>query len=362
MDYIKYKHKYKDQVIDFLSEHLGLGKKKRREKFEWRYVSNPYTESPLVYLAIEDDKIVGIRGYVVQKYALKDKKYFFAIPTSTLVHPKYRRQGIFTNLTNFASDNIRNRDEIDLFMSLSSNEKSSSGNIKAGYEPIGRRKKSYYLSFINSLKSNALEKSDEELPLEFFNKEKSFKVTDQLKPSEISELMNTYSNEEKLMHVIDSEFYEWKFGESPYESFFICCYEGTDLRGYIGLEKRSLSLYSFHKFDFYMIKEFGYLEESVLEGMLKILKNNLSISAIMAYMFTRRDEEISIFEKNGFSADKISLKLLHKIFPTGRILDSHLPGALIKPVSEEFNESDLTVEGKDLTDPKNWSLFHIDVN
>jgi hypothetical protein len=65
----KYRPDYKQSLIDFLKYKWNdLDECERKQRFEWRYLQNPYQKKPYVYLAVDNDTVVGFRGAVTQLF------------------------------------------------------------------------------------------------------------------------------------------------------------------------------------------------------------------------------------------------------------------------------------------------------
>jgi len=348
----RYSPEYKEQVLNLLSYHWGdLNSEERRKRFEWRYENNPYTESPFCYLAFDGENLIGFRAFVAQKFKLQGKSYYFGTPADAIVHIDYRRQGIFSNLTEFAFEDMVENEKLDFFLSLSSNVKSTKGNIKAGFEPFGKRDKLYSISFLKMFK-NLLKSSHIQTPILFNKNEVKIEITDKLRAKEISRFMQESIEECKITNVRDEEFYRWRFSNSPKDYIFIYITKDDDLVGYLSIDNSNEKIIS--------IMEYGYLKLSYLEELIKELLKNTSAPYIFAYVFTRSDEEQKILSKSGFRDRKDWLiKLLKNM---NFIVKEEKPGALIKPISKNIKEEDFFLNGKDVRDPDNWSLFKSDVH
>jgi GNAT superfamily N-acetyltransferase len=82
---------------------LTFGSKNGADYWKWQYIQNPLTEYiPEVTVAVDGTKIVGIRPFMLHELWLGDKKILAAQHCDTLVHPDYRRQGIFNRMGKFA--------------------------------------------------------------------------------------------------------------------------------------------------------------------------------------------------------------------------------------------------------------------
>ena len=90
-----------EQLVDLFS--LTFGGKDGADYWNWQYIQNPLTKYiPEVTVAVDGNKIVGIRPFMLHELWLGDKKIIAAQHCDTLVHPDYRRQGIFNRMGKYA--------------------------------------------------------------------------------------------------------------------------------------------------------------------------------------------------------------------------------------------------------------------
>jgi len=361
-DLRKYQPKFKEQLIDFLGtgmSWLELSKKERMELFEWKYEKNPYTEKPLCFLALHDDKVVGHRGFVVQKFQLKKNEHLFAIPGDSMVHTDYRRLGIFSDLVEFSNRDIIYNSDVDLFLSLSTTKATTEATKRYGYVPVGERKKLYRFSIKNIFKYRYNDGIDLN---ETFSSKKTgntVEVTDELKKEAIIDLMDISTKEEMLTNLRDEQFYKWRFEECPNEQVFIYFWNGNELEAYVSLEKDNFRFYGLD-IDYYSILEYGYTDIKIFEEMIDTLVRRLSLPFVMSYVFTRDKKERSVLKDYGFKGS--GSYMINSLQKRGLLDEEDLPGILIRPTSDELSEGDFYLNDTDVRSDKNWSLFWSDVH
>lgn len=365
VDYVRYEHDFKDDAIDFLAEYIpGVPRDERRKLFEWVYENNPFTDKPLNYLALEGERIVGFRGFIPQRFKVNGKTFIVIIPTNGTIHPDHRRKGVFTELSNYSLQDISNIDEIKLILSLSPNKAAVGALTKAGYIPLGIREKLYLFSTLKIMRNSPLKKMETEGSFVTVNgPDLRTEFTREPRIKGISELIASVSSGEKIENVRDTLFYEWRFVQSPHDTFFLYCMDGDELVGYMALERHDITFRSIMDLHYYMILEYGYVQMKHLECMIDTIKNKLNLNGVMAFMFTRGNEERTTFIKHRFKEpDMMILKFLSGAFDISRILDVDLPGAMIKPVTEKDGDRGFVLYGKDTRKVENWSIFRSDVH
>ncbi|KYC45241.1 MAG: hypothetical protein APG12_01696 [Candidatus Methanofastidiosum methylothiophilum] len=348
----KYKKEHKPDLIKFLAYfYKTLNYETRKKLFVWRYESNPYINSPFIYLAFDGKKIIGFRAFVIQKFILKDKKFLLGTPADAVVHPQYRRKGLFSKLTEYAIDDMDKNSNIRFLVSLSANSASEAGNIKLGFVPIGKRKYVYKISLSNTLKSiyrnNRFQKRDISI-----GKNIKIEISKELRSDDISKLMNNFLNKNKIRNLKDDKFYNWVFGSSSNDYIYVYYIKNDVLLGYICLEKKSRLLYS--------LVEYGYTQQHIIKQLIEVISKEISIPFLRLYIFTKDNKEKSLFFDCGFRGENdILMKFLKKM---NLLIIEDGAGMLIKPVSRDVNNNKFCIDGIDTRSPSNWCLFSSDIH
>jgi len=353
----RYEPNFKDQLIDLGKDMVwaDLSKKEAKERFEWKYEKNPYTETPLCYLALDGEKVVGHRGFVVQNFELSGTNYLFGTPGDSMVHPNYRRQGIFSNLVDFSNDDIIENSNIDLFLSLSTTRATTKATKKYGYVPVGKREKLYRFSFKNIIKNRY--EGGLDLDKIITSDNYHIEVTDVLKEEYIVGLMKESVGQERLSNLRDERFYQWRYEECPSDQTFVYLWDKNQLVGYLSMDKDIFSFFNLN-LDYYSILEYGYIDIEHFEKLIEIITENLPF--IMSYIFTRKKEEISILKDKGFKGSESYL--INTFQKRGLLDEEDLPGILVRPATKEINENGFHINDKDTRSENNWELFWSDVH
>jgi len=157
-----------------------------------------------------------------------------ATPSDAIVHPEIRRKGIFTQLTLHSIEELENR--FDYFISTSSNEQSTPGNIKLGWYNLKTKiytKKiclhplQYFLRYhiLNKTikhkivnESNILKKKLHSIPS--YGTECFIKVYNNPNLEEMKCLNKPFHNH-ILYQYYPIDYFKWRFISSPYQYLYI---------------------------------------------------------------------------------------------------------------------------------------------
>ena len=105
---VKYDPSFKGQTLA-LQDHLWGGFARRNKAyFEWKFEQNPYLADTNIYLAIHQNKVVGMRGMFGGKWALGPDIPELVIPLSsdTVIAPEHRKFGLLEKLSTFAAKDL----------------------------------------------------------------------------------------------------------------------------------------------------------------------------------------------------------------------------------------------------------------
>lgn len=97
------------QVVHLQKHMWGGSSSIRADYLDWKYHSNPYIEQPLIYVAMHDQQVVGMRGMFGSCWQAGTslEKEIVPIASDTVIEPAHRVGGLFTDLNEFALADLR---------------------------------------------------------------------------------------------------------------------------------------------------------------------------------------------------------------------------------------------------------------
>ena len=93
--------------------HVVFGREYPEEVWKWKYLENPSSDSegPLIYLAESNSRIVGARSLLPSMVSVEDGQTTEVLRAcqmnNAMVHPDFRREGLFTKLTKHSDEDAR---------------------------------------------------------------------------------------------------------------------------------------------------------------------------------------------------------------------------------------------------------------
>jgi hypothetical protein len=106
-----YEERHKRQIAQLQKQLWGLSPVANQKYLEWKYEQNPYTPDPLIYVAVDQGRVIGMRGIFGASWEVQGERTQMAIPSAadSLVDRQHRDTRIFDELTEFAFDDLRQR-------------------------------------------------------------------------------------------------------------------------------------------------------------------------------------------------------------------------------------------------------------
>jgi GNAT superfamily N-acetyltransferase len=119
-----------------------FGREYPEEVWKWKYLENPYNDSegPLIYLAESNTRIAGARSLLPSMVTIEDGQTREVLRVcqncNMMVHPDFRRQGLFTKTANHADEDARGKGYKLVYGYP--NAQSLAGDIKMGHAYLGQ--------------------------------------------------------------------------------------------------------------------------------------------------------------------------------------------------------------------------------
>ncbi|MEP0212616.1 MAG: GNAT family N-acetyltransferase [Cellulophaga sp.] len=186
------------EIVTLIKAALGENIKKSDDIWIWKHYKNPFGES-LIYVATFNNKIVGMRSFMQWSWINSKQDYKTLRAVDSSVDTKFRRKGIFSNLTKFTLKEA-NAEGFD-FVFNTPNEKSIGAYLKLGWVVNRKVKVNLLLSpfsvFSSTKKLGNFSKKAKNI---IINEVKSFSKT---------------SSKEQLSTPVTLPFLKWRYLENP---------------------------------------------------------------------------------------------------------------------------------------------------
>lgn len=345
---VKYNLSIKDDIIELLGyQWNNLSYIERCEKFSWRYENNPFVNSPLIYLAVYQSKIIGMKAYVVQRFKYDNSVFNVASAADAIVHPEFRGKGVLSSLNKYSIQDIEihnNIYRIRLILNLSSNEVTTYLSLKESFLPLGVKSILIKYSLYNLWLQNIKQSNIKNNIYKSYGKHKVV-ITKDIMIDHIVKLSDVINDTYKIKNEHGEDYYRWKYSYQNNKYYYGYCFDDEQIAGYLIIKKITPYKYS--------LEEYGYKSQEILKIMLDAAFQNLRIPAMKIFNVSLSDDDKCCLNNIGFKEEaKIYLKLLKK---------KRLP-ALIKLLKMDDNDNKTGFDESVIYNHKNWKIYGADIH
>jgi len=342
MDYeiVKYRPEFKDDLIQLRFRNLfSVDVPLNVAYFEWKYERNPFLDEPLIYLALCEGKVVGMRGILGAKWehGASRHRWLGVCATDLMVAPEHRKRGLVTRIMRMALDDLALRGHKYVF-NLSANRITHFCSLADGWRGIGSlqpmiwtRKGDPWHSLDRNGKRTASAASPfvrlELLP----------------RPEAMAELVEARGGDARIRHVRDQQYFAWRF-QNPISKYRFLYWEDSRLRGYLVLRT------SIHGYNPDVeIVDWEAANGSVRADLLHAAIEWGNFDSMTLWSATLPVETKALLKDAGFQMAR-----------QGDSFARSTPTVLIRPVQDEMLNEDWVCDGLRVLDLQNWDLRMID--
>jgi len=276
---ISYRPEYHDQIVG-LHQHLWRGDVALRAAYiDWKYVRNPYLREPHIYLAMDGERVIGIRSFVGAKWQFGSPRQTLVLPleADTIIAPDRRNQGLVSLMLKAAMEDMAEKG-YTYVLSLGTIPLLLMSDMKHGWRSVGslgplqftgavseRSPKRHsvvtasareVLSHVRTLLRKSplavavyrkIRKTGNATPrgrfdlLDTICDQKSGELGSHIsiakspRIAEMVELKEEIVSDSRIRHVQDEEYYKWRL-ENPASDYRYLFWDDSKLKGYLILQ------------------------------------------------------------------------------------------------------------------------------
>ena len=357
------------QVVNLLHYHWG-NNHDNLSYFTWKYIDNPFTESPLGVVALHKGEVVGFRGYFATKWQIREKDYKLTVlcPGDTCVHPDYRMKGLSVAMGNMAIKEYESKYKI--FLNLSAGKNSVPGYFKMGFVPLSDKTyltrltnplrmlrpdnfvplldRTYLKSLHRLIRKYILEsKTRPELCEKkiMFGESDDIVVADSPRPGEMHSVISSqYCDGRRISLLQDERFFRWRFNNKRNKYIFYYCRKNNITTGYVVMRVSKYNRVGY-------IIDYAENDTVALKNILQYVIQAKHFDILSILNCSLNNNFLQILKDLHFK--KNSLRQKGK-----RIIKGVWP-LLVRPVKKECFEGDWFIEGLDIRKIENWEIKEI---
>lgn len=196
------------EILDVLKASLGEASlKKNEEIWKYKHINNPFGES-LVLIAVENDKIIGVRAFMQWKWQIGSNVFSAYRAVDTATHPDHQGKGVFKKLTLKALE--IGKDLGGSFVFNTPNEKSKPGYLKMGWQEINKIEVAF--NFVNPFIKKSV----------ILNNHRNNKEISDTSSNDLFIHFNEKNTiQDKLFTPKSREYLSWRYENNPMQNYFV---------------------------------------------------------------------------------------------------------------------------------------------
>lgn len=374
---IRYRPRLRSQILELQTHLWGANLKSNDEYLEWKYFLNPYNTEALIYVALHENEVVGMRGFYGTCWELAggDTRFNCLSGADAVVHPDHRRRGLLTQMTAASLEDLATSG-YGYFITLSAGAFTTSALMRLGWQSAGalqaihrigktpttlserdhgllcklpRLAKMYtYLyrfqkkSWACPEQSNPFHSFDKSAKHDHLKKQYCISAGNVPRIEDMEELiLRNTSNDGLIRHVRDRDFFAWRF-QNPFCRYrYLYCDNGR-LEGYLVLQAPR----AFQKAKIAMV-DYEATNATVWSNLVATATQWCDDHELMTWAATLSNDQKPVLQRHGFDAPKKAEKFLE---------DAFSPVVLVRPINPDILGTEWKLGNRQLLNLTNWNL------
>jgi GNAT superfamily N-acetyltransferase len=372
---IRYRPDLKQQVVE-LQRHLWSPSPALNTAcLEWKHEQNPYVDAPLIYLALCDGQVVGMRGFCGARWQVGHEGQTVLVPIAGdfVIAPEHRDRGLFTKIMTAALVDLAAHGYTYVF-NLGAGPVTFVGSLAMGWRAIGslrpvirRERVGFDLRRVRRLVSRlpVLWRCAELVPTRPSGADRHpFRHLDRRagrlgphvsahvsvarapRPEAMAELVGRIGGDGRIRQVRDPRYFAWRF-QDPLFAYRFLFWEDARLEAYLVLRSpvsRTQNGARVSIVDWEATS--GEARDELLQAAIRLGR----FSELMTWSATMPETTRALLRDRGFEP------CVEGPEQTARLL----PSVLIRPVSDEGLRGAWVLCGRRLLDMNNWDVRLLD--
>lgn len=328
---LRYRPEFRTQVLELQTHLWSPDVAVNSAYLKWKYEQNPYVDTPLIYVALSEGKVIGMRGMYGALWQIGE-------PCQTLlglcggdmvVAPEHRRRGLFTKINTVAMNDLARINHGYAF-NFSAAPITFHASLRTGWRTVGP---------FHTVGRPPGEPTTHD-------RERSREADRHVstaqgapRPEAMAELVERIGTDGRMRHVRDQQYFAWRF-RNPLNAYRFLFWEDGGLEGYMVLQKRRHT-----RGGEIRILDWEAIHPQVREDLLYAAIDRCPSTPLLIWTATLHERAARLLQTAGF----------RRVNETQGVRHYH-PGLLVRAVRDEMQEADWVVAGRRLLDMANWDL------
>jgi GNAT superfamily N-acetyltransferase len=337
--------------------------------FEWKYERNPYIREPLIYLAVHNDKPIGMRGFfgVQWQCGMPVQRFNGLYADDMVIAPEHRRVGLMSKIMTFAFKDLMGRGYEYVF-NLSAVDVTLRSSLDMGWRSAGwvqpmrwrsRRTAAWRavlrlstpLPFVSRCLSRlaskrprrSLKNADLTRLHQVLRHTPHISFLDVPRCKDMADLVERIGATGRIAHARNGEYFQWRFQNPQSRYRFLFWQEMGRLEGYLVLQEYTSDE---DQRDVLNIVDWEASRIGVKAGLLQTTISAFAGAVpILIWSATLPRQEIKLLQNSRF----------HLLKPPREALRSP-PAILVRPIDQARLAGEWKLANRPLLDLASWDM------
>ena len=331
--FTRYQPKYREEIVQLQTDLWGPDLGLNSAYLAWKYEQNPYLDEPLIYLALQNERVVGMRGFCGLQWEIDQNGQTVILPCAgdTIIAPEHRNRGLLRQLFQF-SHTDRALAGFSYLLNFSANAPVYFCQLSQGWRVFGA---------YSALEFEEARFQDQD---QFSRLRRPWNRCIQgalePRPEDMASLVARTDRPDKFRQHKDCRYYAWRF-RSPLSQYRFLYWQKTTLEGFLVLQ-RSTQFTDLHV----RLIDWAASSPEVLTDLLQAAVQNAGLGGLEIWSATLSEAMAATLGEQGFTPAEWDSQPETSYRPA--LLGRCLNGALL--------DSEWILAGRDVTDLENWEI------
>jgi len=365
---VEYSPEYREAIASLQTRLWSSDAELNRQYLEWKYERNPYGNTPHIYLALDNDEAVAMRGFYPScwEFGPQPRRRLIFVADDLVVRDDHHGRGLVNHLMQTAYDGLHRRG-IDYLLNLSGGRFTAQSSIATGWKSAGDMNPGERCSRSSRLRRvarRALSRTPllwryassaftygsagrspfarlDGLPARLVGKDGvAVNVSRRVMPAEMTALVRRVRSDNRIRHVRDETYFDWRFKNPLHDYRFVYAGE-PQLDGYVILKR---------KIDYgginpgVSIVDLEAVDHRAHDVLLEFATRPGLFAELFVWASTFPERSLHALSRAGFRA----LAQTSSVHPNPKIL--------VRPTDDTRLAEDWCIDGIRILDPANWDM------
>lgn len=369
-EFIQYRPEHKALLAELQRELLSSDTERNRRYLEWKYERTTDGAAGLIYLACQDGRPVGMRGFheATLEASTPTQAFRVLIAGDAVIAPPHRNRGLVSRIVKLAENELAPRGRPYLMSLGGANQVNMIGLLALGWRsagavrPVGRVTTRAHAGHWLSRKlgsQRVLWRFDWPHLLASADQRHLFRRLDAARAGraasgnavpitlesvprvdEMAELVERLGHDGRIRYRRDREYLDWRLRD-PSKEYRFLYWDESRLEGYLVLSRRASDL---GKWQRVYVADLEATDARIRSALLSAAIQWGRFPELMTWSASLSDGEVRLLREHGFvPVDQAD---------TAR----GCPCVLVRPLGSEVRSSDWLLGGRQILDISNWDL------